>query len=120
MLDSSWKHVSCNDEDMTVIKINAITVPQELGEEVAKRFAAKVASVDDAEGFEGFELLKPEDGRKQWLVVTRWADDASFEKWRESGQAAHAHRPAAGESEKPLGLSAELWHYSIPVVSKGQ
>ncbi|HJM99752.1 MAG TPA: antibiotic biosynthesis monooxygenase [Acidimicrobiales bacterium] len=105
---------------MTVVKINAITVPEELGEEVAKRFAARAGAVDDAEGFEGFELFKPEDDRNQWLVVTRWADDASFEKWRESGQAAHAHRPNSGESKKPLGLSAELWHYSVPVASKEQ
>ena len=59
---------------MTVVKINAITVPEELGEEVAKRFAARAGAVDDAEGFEGFELFKPEDDRNQWLVVTRWAD----------------------------------------------
>jgi heme-degrading monooxygenase HmoA len=102
---------------MTVIKINAITVPEEIGEEVARRFASRATSVDDAEGFEGFELLQPEDGRNQWLVVTRWADDVSFEKWRTSGQAAHAHKPADGAEEKPLGLSAELWHYSISVTS---
>ncbi|MEE2683338.1 MAG: antibiotic biosynthesis monooxygenase [Actinomycetota bacterium] len=105
---------------MTVVKINAIAVPPELGEEVAKRFAARVGAVDDADGFEGFELLKPEDDRNQWLVVTRWKDEKSFENWRESGQAAHAHRPASGESGKPLGLSAELWHYSIPVSSEGK
>ena len=102
---------------MTVIKINAITVPDELGEEVAKRFAARVGAVDDAEGFEGFELLKPDDERNQWLVVTRWVDDASFEKWRSSGQAAHAHKPSENEREKPLGLSAELWNYSVSVAS---
>ena len=64
---------------MTVVKINAITVPPELGEEVAKRFAARVGAVDNADGFEGFELLKPEDDRNQWLVVTRWKDEKSFE-----------------------------------------
>ena len=61
---------------MTVIKINAITVPSEHGEEVAKRFGDRVNSVDDAPGFQGFELLRPDDERNQWLVVTRWADDA--------------------------------------------
>ncbi|HJM28973.1 MAG: antibiotic biosynthesis monooxygenase [Acidimicrobiales bacterium] len=105
---------------MTVVKINAITVPPELGEEVAKRFAARAGAVDDAEGFEGFELFKPEDDRNQWLVVTRWNDEASFEKWRNSGQAAHAHRSTSEEAQKPLGLSAELWHYSVSVVSEGQ
>mgnify|MGYP006103356783 FL=1 len=105
---------------MTVIKINAITVPKEHGEEVAKRFAARVSAVDDASGFEGFELLRPDDERNQWLVVTRWADDASFDAWRNSDQAVHAHQsPQEGKPPKHLGLSAELWHYIVEVSSTG-
>ena len=61
---------------MTVIKINAITVPDEAGDELAHRFAARAGAVDGQEGFEGFELLQPTDGRNQWLVVTRWRDQA--------------------------------------------
>jgi heme oxygenase (mycobilin-producing) len=45
---------------MTVIKINAITVPADTGDELAHRFAARAGAVDDADGFEGFELLKPD------------------------------------------------------------
>ena len=45
---------------MTVIKINAITVPEGIGE-VASRFAARAGAVDGTEGFEGFELWQPED-----------------------------------------------------------
>ena len=103
---------------MTVIKINAITVPEGIGSEVASRFAARAGAVDGTEGFEGFELWEPEDGRNQWLVVTRWLDDASFEKWRSSGQAAHAHKPKEGVTEKPLNLSAELWHYQSLLLLK--
>ena len=103
---------------MTVIKINAISVPEGIGSEVASRFAARAGAVDGTEGFEGFELWEPKDGRDQWLVVTRWLDDASFEKWRSSGQAADAHKPKEGVAEKPLNLSAELWHYSVSVASQ--
>ena len=60
---------------MTVIKINAITVPEDAGDELARRFAARAGAVDDQEGFEGFELLRPTDDRRQWLVVTRWRDE---------------------------------------------
>ena len=66
---------------MTVIKINAITVPEDAGDELAKRFAARAGAVDDQEGFEGFELLRPTDERRQWLVVTRWRDEESFQHW---------------------------------------
>jgi hypothetical protein len=58
---------------MTVIKINAITVPDDAGDELAQRFAARAGAVDNQDGFEGFELLRPTDERKQWLVVTRGA-----------------------------------------------
>ncbi len=60
---------------MTVIKINAITVSPDSGDELAKRFAARAGAIDNQDGFEGFELLRPTDERTTWLVVTRWRDD---------------------------------------------
>jgi heme oxygenase (mycobilin-producing) len=78
---------------MTVIKINAITVPAGAGDELAHRFAARAGAVDDAEGFEGFELLRPTDDRDQWLVLTRWRDEDAFQAWVESPSFAEGHRP---------------------------
>ena len=79
---------------MTVIKINAITVPEEAGDELARRFAARAGAVDGQEGFEGFELLRPTDDRRQWLVVTRWRDEESFRQWVSSPAFAHGHAGA--------------------------
>jgi heme-degrading monooxygenase HmoA len=100
---------------MTVIKINAITVPADSGDEIARRFGARAGAVDGAEGFEGFELLRPTDGRTQWLVVTRWRDDASFHRWVSSSAFGHGHdnadRPARDGS--PISTGSELWSYEI-------
>jgi len=108
---------------MTVIKINALTVPAEMGEDVARRFAARAGAVDGAAGFEGFELLKPTDGRETWLVVTRWQDEASFDAWRSSPSFAHGHRSegAAGSGGHPpaMPIQAELWSYEVSVASAG-
>ena len=102
---------------MSVVKINAITVPAESGDELARRFAARAGAVDNQDGFEGFELLKPTDGRATWLVVTRWRDDASFEAWLHSPAFGHGHRSAAersgGQAPGPVGVSSELWSYEI-------
>ena len=102
---------------MTVVKINAITVPADSGDELAKRFAARAGAVDSAEGFEGFELLKPADDRTTWLVVTRWRDEESFKAWVRSPAFAHGHRSAAeragGDAPKPVGVSSEVWEYTI-------
>jgi heme oxygenase (mycobilin-producing) len=81
---------------MTVVKINAITVPAESGDELARRFAARAGAVDNQPGFEGFELLKPTDERTTWLVVTRWRDEESFQAWLHSPAFGRGHRPGGG------------------------
>ncbi|GHG50836.1 hypothetical protein GCM10012320_19830 [Sinomonas cellulolyticus] len=82
---------------MSIVKINAITVPADSGDELARRFAARAGAVDGVPGFEGFELLQPTDGRNVWLVVTRWADEESFEAWKNSASFGQGHgRPAEG------------------------
>ena len=110
-------------ERMTIVRINAITVPADSGDELARRFAARAGAVDNQEGFEGFELLKPTDGRTTWLVVTRWRDQASFDAWLSSPAFGHGHRSAAqragGEAPAPVGISSELWSYEVAGGSAG-
>jgi heme-degrading monooxygenase HmoA len=113
-----------DDQYMTVVKINALTVPADSGDELARRFAARAGAVDNQEGFEGFELLQPTDGRTTWLVVTRWRDDEAFEAWRNSPAFEHGHAPGRGEGAgqghadggepaKPVAVSSELWSFEI-------
>jgi len=114
---------------VTVIKINAITVPADSGDELARRFAARAGAVDDQDGFEGFELLKPTDDRTTWLVVTRWRDEAAFEAWVNSPAFAHGHQgdgggqggahpgghPGGGHGggQAPVAMSSELWSFEV-------
>jgi heme-degrading monooxygenase HmoA len=103
---------------MTVVKINAITVPADSGDELAHRFAARAGAVDSQDGFEGFELLKPTDDRTTWLVVTRWRDEESFQAWLASPAFGHGHRSEAeradsGPAPRPVGIHSELWSYEI-------
>ena len=108
---------------MTVIKINAITVPADSGDELAHRFAARAGAVDDADGFEGFELLQPTDERTQWLVITRWRDEAAFQAWLGSESFAHGHRSAAersgSEAPRPVASHSEVWSYVVAGGSAG-
>lgn len=100
---------------MTIIKINAITVAGDSGDELARRFAARAGAVDDQDGFEGFELLRPTDERHTWLVVTRWRDEAAFQAWVSSAAFGHGHRSEqerqGGDAPRPVGVSSELWSY---------
>ena len=98
---------------MTTIVINAITVPEGAGDELARRFAARAGAVDDQEGFEGFELLRPVDGRDQWLVMTRWRDKAAFEAWFNSQAFQHGHAQANAEGARPVSVASEVWTYEV-------
>jgi len=131
---------------MSVIKINAITVAEGSGDELAKRFAARAGAVDDQDGFEGFELMRPTDGRTTWLVVTRWRDEDAFNAWvnspafgrghqsESSSSGGHpggapggghpgghpgGHQGGGGGAEggpRPVGVSSELWSYETAIV----
>ena len=117
---------------MTVIKINAITVPADSGDELATRFAARAGAVDNQDGFEGFELLQPTDDRTTWLVVTRWRDEGAFNAWVNSPAFGHGHQGAAASGEghgghghaghghgagpAPVAVSSELWSYRVAQV----
>lgn len=100
---------------MTVIRINAITVPERGGDELARRFAERAGAVEHAEGFEGFELLRPTDGRDTWLVVTRWRDEEAFQAWVASPAFVHGHRGVSGKGEErpAVAVHSELWSYEV-------
>ena len=81
---------------MSVVKINALEIPPQAGDEIVKRFTARLGSLADVAGFEGFELLKPTgENELRWFVYTRWADQASYEAWRDGDGARASHAEEA-------------------------
>lgn len=100
----------------SVVKINAIHVPEGAGPELEKRFAARAGAVESAPGFLGFQLLRPVAGDDRYFVVTQWADEASFEAWRDGqGMAAHARQGGEGSAERPQPVSsgADLLEFEV-------
>ena len=101
---------------MSVVKINAITVPKEGGDELAQRFANRIGAVDKQDGFEEFQLLRPADDRETWLVYTRWRDEESFQAWVNSPAFQHGHRGAQAANQAPqhhIAMSSELWQFTL-------
>lgn len=99
---------------MTVVKINALEVPADTGDELAHRFAPRASALSEVPGFEGFELLQPADDRTTWLVVSRWADEESYQAWLESKNFASGHGKREGG---PVSTGSEIWNYTIAVSS---
>lgn len=96
---------------MSIVKINAITVPRERFEEFAHRFATRAGKVSGQEGFEGFQLLRPNDDREICLVLTQWRSEEDFKAWVDSPgfAAGHAQNRQAG----PVGSGSELWSFDL-------
>jgi heme-degrading monooxygenase HmoA len=63
------------------------------------------------EGFEAFELLRPNDDRDQFLVYTRWRSEEDFQAWVQSPAFSHGHR--GHDTEGPVSTHAELWSYDV-------
>lgn len=96
---------------MSVVRINAITVPATRAEEMAARFAARAGEVGKADGFEEFQLLRPTDERTTWLVYTRWRDEEAFRAWSESRAFQEGHRQH--DQRGPVATGSELWAFDV-------
>ncbi len=96
---------------MSVVRINAITVPSERAEVLEQRFAARAGEVAKSPGFEAFELLRPTDGRDTYLVYTRWRSEEDFDAWVSSPAFEHGHR--AHHAQGPVSSHSELWAFDV-------
>ncbi len=108
---------------MSVVKINALEIPPQAGPEIVKRFTARMNGLADVAGFEGFELLRPTgETETRWFVYTRWADQASYEGWRDGDGARNAHARPEGHGEgegaptpPPVSMGATLLEFEVEV-----
>lgn len=96
---------------MSIVKINAITVPRERFDEFAERFASRAGKVEEAEGFEAFDLLRPNDERDLCLVITRWRSEGDFMNWVKSPDFAAGH--SQHREQGPVGTSSEIWSFDV-------
>lgn len=96
---------------MSVVKINAISVPEGAGPELEARFAARKKAVDDSPGFEGFQLLRPTAGESRYFVVTTWSTEEDFQAWNDQ-RGAHGGGSQAG-GRAPVAIKAELLEFEV-------
>ncbi len=96
---------------MSIVRINAITVPKDSADELERRFAARAGEVSKSPGFEAFELLRPTDEREEFLVYTRWRSEADFDAWVSSAAFGKGH--AAHTSQGPVSNQSALWAFDV-------
>lgn len=109
---------------MTVVKINALNIPPQAGDEIVKRFTARLDELSTVEGFEGFELLRPTgETEPRWFVYSRWRDQAAYEAWRNSDTFARGHAGSSNDAgggeapQQPLAKGATLLEFEVAAVA---
>ena len=100
---------------MSFVAINVLTVPAGSGDTLEQRFAARAGSVESADGFERFELLRPVEGTGDYLVYTRWRSRADFDAWTASQQFARGHAEASDRpaGERPAATGSTIWSFEV-------
>ncbi|MFJ8307946.1 MULTISPECIES: antibiotic biosynthesis monooxygenase family protein [unclassified Streptomyces] len=100
----------------SVVKINVLTVPDDQREVLEQRFASRAGSVENSDGFEWFELLRPAEGTDQYLVYTRWRSEEDFQNWMATSMRG-AHGGGAqgegGERPGPAASGSTLWSFEV-------
>src|SRR5699024_3383710 len=93
---------------MSVIKINAIEIPEGQGPELEARFAARRHSVDDAPGFNGFPLLRPHNSEDRCFIITE------SETEEDSQQCLSQRRPShESTGRQPVATGSALLHFEV-------
>lgn len=101
---------------MAVVKINAIEVPEGAGEELERRFAARLGTVENSPGFLAFELLRPVAGESRYFVYTKWESEEAYQAWASGpARAAHAQGPTDGDGapRRPVATGANLLEFEV-------
>src|SRR4051812_23264182 len=98
---------------MSVVKINAIVVPQDKQERFEERFRGRAGAVESTPGFEWFELLRPMEGTDQYLVYTRWENEDAYQAGRSSQDFARAHEGGGAPLAPAASDSHHLWSYEV-------
>lgn len=100
---------------MSFVAVNVLAVPADAGATLEQRFAARQGAVDDAPGFEHFELLRPVEGTDSYLVYTRWRTRADFEAWRgsQSFERGHAGATERPPGQRPAATGSTVWAFEV-------
>jgi heme-degrading monooxygenase HmoA len=99
---------------VSIVRINAIEVPEGMGPMLEERFAKRAGEVENMDGFQGFELLRPTEGEDRYFVYTRWESEDAFNAWVNSDAFTRGHAQAnADTGEKPVASHSAVLGFEV-------
>ncbi len=83
------------------LAMSKFKVKNEMQKQVSEAFRKRPHLVDKIDGFHSMEVYVPEDDDSEFWLLTRWRDQASFERWHRSDEHHLSHKGI------PKGLKLE-------------
>lgn len=91
---------------MSYVRVYTITVPRDKQERFEEHYRGQAEEVSGIEGFERFELLRPQHADDPYIVYTRWSTGSAFTKWQSAQDYGRSHS-GGGDALAPLAEDNE-------------
>jgi heme oxygenase (mycobilin-producing) len=103
-------------KDDGFVVMNHIPVTDEGRPIFEDRFRDGQGRIQDKPGFQAMRILRPHDGNT-YIVLTQWADEGSFQDWKESDSFKDAHKKSdAKQLEKPSYSAGDTYVSSYRMI----
>lgn len=83
------QHVNLKD---MVVAINYITCIEAYKERFEELFGTRAKAIDSMPGFRHMEVLRPNDNKSEYLIISHWDTEEQFRQWTHSAEFLEGHR----------------------------
>jgi heme oxygenase (mycobilin-producing) len=94
------------------VVISRFTIRNGMADEVRQAFRDRPHLVDCAEGFIGMEVMSPVGNRDEIWLLTRWADDRSYQAWHK-GHGYHASHAGIPKGLKLVPNTTQIGFFDV-------
>jgi heme oxygenase (mycobilin-producing) len=74
------------------VAINYITCKEDYKSRFEELFGSRAKAIDLMPGFNHMEVLKPNDGTSEYLIVSHWDSEDHFKSWTKSPAFIEGHK----------------------------
>lgn len=107
------------DQHKNFVAINYISCKEHYKKRFEELFSTRAKAIDRMPGFINMEVLKPEDGKSEYLIVSHWKSKEAFNDWTKSSEFIEGHKRGfedlkiAREKGEEMPMSSDFKTYSI-------
>jgi heme-degrading monooxygenase HmoA len=107
------------ETDKKFVAINYISCKDHYKPRFEELFGSRAHAIDRMPGFQNMEVLKPDDGKSEYLIVSHWDSQESFKKWTSSPEFLEGHKRGfedikiAKEKGEELPMTSDFKTYEV-------